>query len=161
MLDGRVYQLTWKHPFAFIYDYPELTLRGRLPYQYEGWGLSRAGDRLLATDGSSKMRILDSELNQLEERDARLGPFPLNGLNDIEVVDGVVYCNAIFDSFVYAVDFVTGMVSHILDCHELERECMGGVLENVMNGIAYDATENVLFVTGKRWPWIYELDLPE
>jgi len=155
--EDRIAQLTWTAGKGFVYDKESFDLLGDFEYETEGWGLTCDGDRLIMSDGTAILRSLDpttfQEVSAVEVRDPD-GPVTL--LNELEYVNGKVYANVWFSDRVAIIDPSTGEVSGWIDLQGLlspeEAE-----EANVLNGIAYDAAADRLFVTGKRWPKLFEI----
>ena len=160
VLDGRIFQLTWQDHKLLVYRYDDLELIERLDYPFEGWGLASEGDSLYASDGSDRIRRLSSSGETTGSIQVTVGGTPLTGINDLEVVGAFFFCNVLFDEHIYCVDRSTGQVVCAIDCWQLVSACRGSNPENILNGIAFDGESDALYVTGKRWPWIYELALP-
>ncbi|NLF02949.1 MAG: glutaminyl-peptide cyclotransferase [Anaerolineales bacterium] len=159
LLNGRIYQLTWQSRVGYIYDLSSLELIGEFYYPTEGWGLTTDGQRLIMSDGSAILHFRDpetlEELGQVEVHDA-VGP--VGRLNELEYVEGQVWANVWGTDVIARIDPASGQVlgwidlSGLLDAATLERPV------DVLNGIAYDAASYRLFVTGKLWPTLFEIE---
>jgi glutamine cyclotransferase len=160
-IGNRIYQLTWKAGVAFVYDVETFALQDSMTYSGEGWGLTYDGTHLIMSDGTDRLRFLDpadfSEVRTLQVRDDGA---PLTSLNELEFVDGEVWANVYQSDYLVRIDPVTGAVNGWVDLRDLLRreDRAGGV--DVLNGIAWDAQGRRLFVTGKRWPWLFEIRVP-
>jgi glutaminyl-peptide cyclotransferase len=158
---NRIIQLTWQSEVGFVYD--RQTFRQQRSFQYtgEGWGLTHDGTRLIMSDGSptGTLKFLDPEtLRQTGTLTVRDGGRPVSQLNELEFVKGQIYANVWNTDRIAIIAPKTGRVTGWIDLHGLldPREA-GGV--DVLNGIAYDAAGDRLFVTGKLWPRIFEIRL--
>lgn len=157
LFGGRMYQLTWKSGVAFAYD--PTTLRELRSYNYagEGWGLTHDATQLIMSDGSEYLRMLDP-LTFKETRRVRVmaAGQPLKQLNELEYVKGEVLANVWMTDFIAKIDPASGLVKGYIDLRGLMPT---GSLDGnaVLNGIAYDAKGDRLFVTGKLWPRIFEI----
>lgn len=164
--DGRrLVQLTWRSGLALVYD---LALRplGRYRYAGEGWGLAFDGERWLMSDGSSRIVTRDRDsFAPTGGFEVRAGGRPLSQLNELEYAHGRLYANIWHSDRIAAIDARTGAVEAWLDLEPLRRgfaKPAGWVDgEYVLNGIAHDPATGHLFVTGKCWPVLYELRLPD
>ena len=159
LLDGQLYQLTWREGRAFVYDADTLDPVGSLPLDGGGWGLATDGDRLVMTDGTDRLRWLDPDgLAVVREVRVRDGRRPVRGLNEIEVVGGLVYAAVWLSARVAVVDAAGGAVVRWLDLSALQARHRR-VHDAVLNGLAHDAGAGRLLVTGKLWPTVYAVAL--
>jgi glutaminyl-peptide cyclotransferase len=156
----RIFELTWRSGVGFIYDRNSLARVGTFTYPGEGWGLTTDGARLIMSDGSATLRFLDPatrrETGRVEVRDGRT---PVEHLNELEFVKGEVLANVWQTDRIARIDPRTGRVLGWIDFTGLlsARDVAQGV--DVLNGIAYDAAKDRLFVTGKLWPKIFEVKI--
>jgi glutaminyl-peptide cyclotransferase len=160
LLNGKLYQLTWQHQLGFIYDAQKLEQIGKFNYTGEGWGLTTDGHSLILSDGSNRIRFIDSDSFRVTKTIAVLdGQMPVNELNELEYVQGEIYANIWHDQRIVTIDPQTGRVTGWIDLSGLLQP--GEVVdpEAVLNGIAYDQATNRLFVTGKLWPHLFEIKL--
>ncbi|ADV68022.1 glutamine cyclotransferase [Deinococcus maricopensis DSM 21211] len=161
VLNGRVYQLSWRNGQAFVYDARTLKRMGTLPYEGEGWGLTTDGTRLIQSDGSDQLTFRDPQtfrvLGRVRVTDAGQG---VVNLNELEFVNGQVYANVWMTDRIARIDAKTGRVTAWLDLSAVARQHPRVDPDDVLNGIAYDAKTGHLLVTGKRWNRLYELKLP-
>jgi glutaminyl-peptide cyclotransferase len=154
-------QLTWQSEIGFVYDLATFEPRRTFRYTGEGWGLTHDGTRLIMSDGSATgtLRLLDPatfrETGRLTVRD---GAIPVKGLNELEFVKGEIYANVWNTDRIARISPRTGQVTGWIDLRGLldPREAAG---VDVLNGIAYDAAADRLFVTGKLWPRLFEIQL--
>jgi len=158
---GRVVQLTWRSGVGFVYEPESLVLRGRFRYPAaEGWGIAYDGRRLIMSDGTATLRFLDperyTEIGRIQVTDAGR---PVNRLNELEHVAGEIYANVWRTARIARIDPESGRVLGWLDLGALRDRVEAAGSAGVANGIAYDAHAKRLFVTGKRWPHVFELEL--
>jgi glutamine cyclotransferase len=155
----RLYQLTWKSQLGFIYDWQTFEPLGTWDYDGEGWGLTHDGTHLIMSDGTSVLRFLDPDTLQVVrqvEVNAQSGP--VVRLNELEYVQGEVYANIWQTNLIARIDPQSGAVVGWIDLSGLlPAEDWAGA--DVLNGIAYDAASSRLFVTGKLWPKLFEIEL--
>lgn len=152
----RLYQLTWKDQTGFVYNLKDFTPTGNFTYQGEGWGLTHNGKNLIMSDGSATLRVLDPD-SQAVVSTIRVtaNGCPVDKLNELEWIDGQIYANIWQTSLIARIDPATGHVTSFLDIGALKPQ--GAGVDQVANGIAWDAAGKRLFVTGKMWPQLYQV----
>jgi glutamine cyclotransferase len=157
LVKGELFQLTWQSGLAFVYDAATFTPKRQHKYSGEGWGLTTDGTGLVMSDGTATLRFLDPA-TFAERRRIRVtaAGAPLSNLNELEVVRGEVFANVWQTDYVARIDPANGTVNGYIDFRGLlsAREREG---TDVMNGIAYDAAADRLFITGKLWPRVFEV----
>lgn len=160
LLNGKLYQLTWQHGVGFIYDAATFNKRGEFKYSGEGWGLTTDGNSLILTDGSHRIRFFDPETFAIRKTVNVLdGGRVIDSLNELEFIKGEIFANIWHEERIARIDPNTGRVNGWIDLTGL-REASGATdEEGVLNGIAYDAAGDRLFVTGKLWPKLFEIRL--
>lgn len=161
MVGDRLIQLTWKSKKAFVYDRESFGLLGDFPYDTEGWGLTYDGTSLIMSDGSDTLFFLDPDTYE-QTRTVRV---TLDGrtvprLNELEFLHGEVWANVWQTDLIVRIDPASGQVVGVLDLTGLLPSGERREDTDVLNGIAYDAETDRTFVSGKRWPLLYELRLP-
>ncbi len=157
----RIYQLTYQSQLAFVYDRETFEPIETLSYPTEGWGLASDGERLIVSDGSSTLFFRDpetfAEIRRVEVLD---GIEPVNQLNELEWVNGEVWANVWNTDTIVRIDPATGAVVGWIDLTGLlQPEDQGSENVDVLNGIAIDDATGRIFVTGKFWPALYEIEL--
>jgi glutaminyl-peptide cyclotransferase len=156
----RIFELTWRSGIGFIYDRNSLARVGTFTYPGEGWGLTTDGARLIMSDGSSSLRFLDpatqKETGRIQVRD---GTIPIEHLNELEFVKGEVLANVWQTDRIARIDPKRGRVVGWIDLQGLLSPADAAQGVDVLNGIAYDAARDRLFVTGKLWPKIFEIKI--
>jgi glutaminyl-peptide cyclotransferase len=156
----RLLELTWKTEKGFIYDLATFAPKGEFTYPGEGWGLTTDGKRIIMSDGSANLRFWDPEtLQEIGRIMVTDNGHPVSELNELEWVKGEVYANVWQTERIARIDPKTGKVVGWIDCHGLLTPADRTELTDVLNGIAYDAKGDRLFVTGKRWPKLFEIKL--
>lgn len=156
--EGRAYQLTWTSGIGFVYDLDSFTAVRQFRQVTEGWGLTSDGEHLIQSDGSRNLYFLDpvtmQPIRSVEVHDAN--GF-IDQINELEYIDGEIYANIWMQERIARISPETGNVLSWID--------LTGILENrsgqedVLNGIAWDAAGKRLFVTGKLWPKLFEIEL--
>jgi glutamine cyclotransferase len=156
----RLLELTWKAQRGFIYDLGSFAPRGQFDYSGEGWGLTQDGKRIIMSDGSAELRFWDPEtLKETGRVTVTDGGHPVTNLNELEWVKGEIYANIWQTDRIARIDPSSGKVVGWIDCTGLLLPSDRTEQTDVLNGIAYDASSGRLFVTGKRWPKLFEIRL--
>ncbi|RJQ14997.1 MAG: glutaminyl-peptide cyclotransferase [Nitrospiraceae bacterium] len=156
-LGNRIIQLTWRSHTAFVYDKDSFRLLDKFDYPTEGWGVTYTGRHLVMSDGTENLYFLDPETFK-EIRRVRV--FDERGfvirLNELEYVRGEIYANVWPTNRIAKIDPKTGRVTEWINLDGLPPV---NDYDNrkALNGIAYDEKGDRLFVTGKLWPYIYEI----
>ncbi|HET7550647.1 MAG TPA: glutaminyl-peptide cyclotransferase [Gemmatimonadaceae bacterium] len=159
LLHDRLYQLTWKAGVAYTYDAGTLTPGDSFHYAGEGWGLTTDGTNLIMSDGSDSLRVLSPTTFQVQRViHVRYDDAPLVQLNELEYVNGEVLANVYQTNWVVRIDPTTGVVREALDFSDLYQN--RSALADVMNGIALAPDGRQLLLTGKRWPVLFQVELP-
>ena len=158
--DGKIYQITWQSKRAFVYDLKTFNLIHEFQYDTEGWGITNYGNNLIMSDGTQNLYILDPEsfavVDQLQVSD-NIGP--INNLNELEWINGKIWANVYLTNTIVIIDPKTGFVEQKLDLSNLVPDTYANPHDNVLNGIAYDKKTKKIYVTGKRWPVLYEIEV--
>lgn len=162
MVDDRLIQLTWTTKRGFVYDRETFQVIKEFTYQTEGWGLAYDGKDLIMSDGSDQLTYLDAQtykpIRSLKvTRDGR----PVPQLNELEFIEGEIWANVWHQDIILRIDPATGRVTSFLDMKSIITPEMRTESEAVLNGIAYDAENKRIFVSGKLWPAIFEIRLKE
>lgn len=162
LFDGKLYQLTWQNNVGFIYDAATFKKTGEFQYGGEGWGLTTDGKSLILSDGTHQIRFLDPKTFKVErtidvfnENDPSM---KLVNLNELEYIKGEIWANVWQTDLIVRIDPKDGKILGKVDLTGLNPSPIGD-LDNVLNGIAYDEKDDRIFVTGKRWPKLFEIKL--
>ena len=156
---GSIYQLTWQHGIGFVYDAKSFERTRTWNYKGEGWGLTHDGTNLIMSDGTPQLRLIDpTTLKEVSRITVRDGGTPVEKLNELEYVKGEILANVWQTERIARIDPKTGNVTGWVDLAGLLTPTERGSAD-VLNGIAYDAAADRLFVTGKWWPRIFEIKL--
>jgi glutaminyl-peptide cyclotransferase len=163
LADGRIVVLTWREGHGYVYD------RALKPLQHfifagEGWGLTWDGQRLIQSDGSALLYFVDprsfATLGHVGVHD---GDQDIYQLNELEYVGGLVLANIWQTDRVAVIDPVSGAVRGWLDLAQLQthfpKPAGWDPADDVLNGIAYDPRSGHFYVTGKRWPKLFEIEV--
>jgi glutamine cyclotransferase len=156
----RILQLTWQSQTGLIYDRDTFAQLHTFGYPGEGWGLTHDGERLIMSDGTSWLRFWDPEtLAELGRVQVRDRGEPVVRLNELEYIEGRVYANIWQTDRIAVIDPDSGRVTAWIDLSGLLPASDREPAVDVLNGIAYDAEGRRLFVTGKWWPKLFEIEL--
>jgi len=161
LFQDRIMQLTWREGRGFVYDKESFTLIDDFPISTEGWGLTNDGIHLIMSDGSATLTYLDpftfQPIKQIAVFDSA---GPVVRLNELEYIQGEIYANVWLTDSIARINPSSGRVTGWIDLSGLlgpeDRE---GYNVDVLNGIAYDAENERIFVTGKLWPALFEVIL--
>ena len=155
---NRLIELTWRSNIGFIYDLASFAPKGVFHYPGEGWALTSDDRRLIMSDGTPDLRFLNPDtLAQIGKLHVTADGAPVANLNEVEAVKGRIYANIWETSRIACIDPKTGKVLNWIDLGPLVAANQINGPDSVLNGIAYDARHDRLFVTGKLWPAVYEI----
>ena len=162
---GKIYQLTWQNNLVYVYDVNNIDKPVRtFKWPYQGWGITNNGTDLIISDGSANLYFVDPETFKVKStvavtEDSR----PIDSINELEYIDGFVYANVYLYDFIVKVDPASGHVMGKIDLPGLKEKYFPSQIiperTDVLNGIAYDSATKKLFITGKRWPKMFEVKL--
>lgn len=162
ILNGKIYQLTWQSKVGFVYDLETFRMINRFYYQAEGWGLTAMDDKLVMSDGSNILYIVDPDMfmvvSQVEVYDNRA---KVSDLNELEYVNGEIWANIWQTDLIARIDPVSGKVIAYIDLKGIMNDPSFDTSVNVLNGIAFDQETGRIFVTGKNWPRLFEIQIIE
>jgi glutamine cyclotransferase len=155
-----IIQLTWLSNTGFVYDKTSFEVLREFTYVTEGWGVTHDGKRLIMSDGTSTLYFLDANTlavtGHVQVYDNNV---PVTNLNELEYIRGQVYANVWQTDRIAMIDLGSGRVTGWIDLSGILRPQTDGRRADVLNGIAYDITNDRLFVTGKLWPSLFEIKL--
>lgn len=159
VLNDKVYQLTWTNNTVHVYDLEGKHLKD-MRYQGEGWGLTSDGEKLYMSDGTERIFRINPETFKREATIVvTMRGEPVQYVNELEWIDGRIWANVYTTEYVLIINPATGVVEGIVNFEGLLAEDEQQIDTDVFNGIAYDAAENRIFVTGKRWPKLFEVEI--
>lgn len=154
----KIIQLTWTSQTGFVYDKKSFKLLTKLEYPTQGWGITTDNKSLIMSDGSHIIHFLDPEyFNETRKVEVYDDKGMVESLNELEFINGLVYANVYQTKEIIAFDPKTGKVVKRIDCSSIVPKGYENQREYVLNGIAYDKKNDRYFITGKRWPKIYEV----
>ncbi|MDX1522172.1 MAG: glutaminyl-peptide cyclotransferase [Anaerolineae bacterium] len=160
IFDDKIYQLTWQSRVGFVYDKNSFELLQEFSYPTEGWGLTHDGQRLIMSDGTDTLYFLDPiTLERVGQVAVQAQGQPVVRLNELEYINGEVYANIWQTDRIARIDPATGEVTAWIDLSGLLPPEDRTQPVDVLNGIAYQPDTDRLFVTGKLWPKLFEIEL--
>lgn len=164
ILNGVLYQLTWKENVMLTYDPKTLKQTGGIPYQQidralkEGWGMTHDDKHLIISDGTSYIRFVDANtMKTVRKIKVKDGFRSVSKLNELEYVNGQILANIWYSNQIAVIDPSTGKIRAWLDATKLRPAEVAKDREAALNGIAWDAKAKKLYITGKNWPVLYEV----
>ena len=156
---NKIYQLSWKKGYCFVYDKETFKLIDTFKYEGEGWGITTDGENLIISDGSNILRFYDPEtyhelkklpiLNNKREK--------INMINELEFINGQIWANIWNKDKIIIINPKNGELIEEIDFSFLWNNCLPRTKSQDLNGIAYDSKTNRIFITGKKWNWIFEI----
>lgn len=167
----KIYFLTWQEGRCFVFDRETLAFQKSFRYPGEGWGLAYDGEHLILSDGSAKLRFYDpndftlKKTVEVYDGETRAKGRKIAYLNELEMVEGELWANVWKTDRIARIDPASGRVLGYVHCgpfipKELQKEHADPrISERVLNGIAYDSGKKRLYITGKEWPVLYELQV--
>ena len=162
-LKDRLYQLTYLNRKGFIYDAATFKKTGEFNYaNQQGWSLTTDGARLIMSDGTDTLSYLDPvSCKPTGILKVTMNGLPRDSLNELEYIKGFIYANVWYTDYILKIDPATGKVVGRIDLSSIVADARNkNPQANVLNGIAYDAASDRIYVVGKRWPNIYQIDFP-
>lgn len=155
--------LTWTSKQGFVFDAKTFTLKRKFSYTGEGWGLTSHGNDVYMSDGTAAIRVLDgATLTEKRRIQVTADGKPITMLNELEWVEGQIFANVWGSDVIARIDPASGKVVGWIDLTGLADKSWPNMgTDDVLNGIAYDASRKRLFVTGKHWPKLFEIELVE
>jgi glutamine cyclotransferase len=159
ILGEKLFQLTWQNQIAVVYDLETFEILGTHLYEGEGWGLTHDGRSLILSDGTANIKYIDpTDFSVLRTIEVHDGDTPVERLNELEYIDGEIWANIWYEDRIARISPESGEVKGWIDIGGLYPQSRRG-REDVANGIAFDADSKRLFVTGKNWPQLFEIEL--
>jgi len=162
VIDNKIIQLTYHERMGYVYDKSSLKLLSKFSFLQgeEGWGMCNDGKNLYCNTGSNQIYVMDKDnYRTLRTIDVYDDKGPIDDLNEMEYIDGLIYANVWQKDDIVVIDPKTGAVVKRIDLSSLTKQATVGINNSdaVLNGIAWDAIGKRLFVTGKNWPKMYQI----
>ncbi|MDR0953771.1 MAG: glutaminyl-peptide cyclotransferase [Rikenellaceae bacterium] len=162
LLDGKIYQITWENNTGFIYDLATLEPLGQFGYTGAGWGLTTDGQYLYMSDGTEKIFVLDPQtFRPLRTIEVYSEAGRVTQINEMEWIEGEIWANIYLTDQIVRIDPETGAVIGIIDLKRILPPADKDMSTDVLNGIAYDSATGRIFVTGKNWKKLFEIEVIE
>jgi glutaminyl-peptide cyclotransferase len=152
---NKLYQITWQEMQCIVYSFPELKIAKVVAYSGEGWGLTNDSKSMIMSNGSDTLFFRDSAFSVVKKVAVRLDGKPLRNLNELEFARNKVYANVWYNNGIYEIDPLTGAVTRVIDCSAIVKDEQVESDQNVLNGIAYVASTDKFYITGKNWKHMY------
>jgi len=160
VLDGKIFQLTWKNNICLTYDLNTFRFKEHFRYLYEGWGLTDNGTELIVSDGSSDIRFVDpNTFTELRKISVKEGNDRIKNLNELEYVSGEIWANVWYDDRIARISPANGQLLGWIDVSTAYPQLQRPDRDNVLNGIAFDEKTKKIYVTGKNWPKLFEIEI--
>ncbi|MBA7573878.1 hypothetical protein ES708_15679 [subsurface metagenome] len=157
---NKIIQLTWKSHIGFVYDKYSFKLLQEFNYPDEGWGITHNGKHLIMSDGTETLHFLDPEtFEEISQIEVSANNIPVTRINELEYIQGEIYANIWQTERIARIDPLTGQVIGWINLKGILSPEDHSETVDVLNGIAYDAKNDRLFVTGKFWPKLFEIEL--
>ncbi len=159
--NGKLYMLTWRDGFCFIFNIKTFQKEDEIHFLGEGWGLTNYDQNLLVqSDGTNILKILDpSNFNVVNTLVVFADTYPISNLNELENVEGDIWANIWMKDSIAVIDKNTGKVKFFVDVSPLRNYLPKNAYVDVINGIAYNQKTKKIYLTGKFWPFLFEVEL--
>ena len=160
ILGDKIYQVTWRNQKGFVYNLATFAIEREFTYSGEGWGLTTDGQLLILSDGTNVLRFIDPVTFEVRRTvNVTYQGRPLLRLNELEYIKGEIFANVWQTDIIVRIDPASGNLLGAIDCSGLLGPADRQPQTDVLNGIAYDAPGDRLFITGKNWPKLFEVQL--
>ena len=161
ILNGKLYQLTWQEHKVFVYDAATFKKIQEFPWPFEGWGITHNGNELIISVGTNNIYFVNPADFKIINTISVFSNYGLTGdLNELEYVNGKIYANIWGSNDIAVINPESGMVEARINCDELRSKNSQAITDNeVLNGIAYDSVKKSFYITGKKWPSLFEIKL--
>lgn len=158
----RLYEVTWKNKIGFVYNKSDFKLMNKIFYATEGWGMTTMDDKIVLSDGSNILYFYEPEMftviSKIEVYDNEK---KRDSLNELEYINGEIWANIWINNHIARIDPASGKVLGYIDLKGILPASDRDAETDVLNGIAYDNKGKRIFVTGKRWPKLFEIKVTE
>jgi glutamine cyclotransferase len=168
---GKIYQLTWRNHIVYVYDEKDISKPIKtFPWPYEGWGMTNDGTNLIIDDGQPKgylYYVNPDSFTIVKTITVQDDHGPVNQLNELEYINGFIYANVWMTDNIVKINPANGYVVSVINCAGLLQQAAPTEFNdpsfdkeaNVLNGIAYDSATKKMYITGKRWPKLFEVSI--
>ncbi len=161
ILNGKIFQLTYKEEKCFVYDLKSFKKLQEFSYTGEGWGMTNDGKQIINSNGSNNLYYRNANTFAEENIIAIFDENgPLANINELEYVDGFIYANVWYKNYIVKIDPKQGKVIAKFDFSGLINQYMPNLhRDEVINGIAYNKQKGTFYITGKFWPLLFEIKM--
>jgi len=160
ILNDEIFQLTWLNKICYVYDINTLSIKRQLSFTGEGWGLANNGNEIIMSNGSSELVFRDPQTFQVIRKiQVFSDQQEYKALNELEYVDGFIYANVYQQDYILKINAKTGQVVALIDAEELVQ--LGKGSGEVLNGITFNSTNGLFYITGKNWEKTFAVSLKE
>ncbi len=162
IMNGLIYRLTWQNQKAFVYQLDNIEKVKEFIYQGEGWGLTNDGTYLIMSNGSNIISYRDpATFKEIKTLSVQDHTGMKNNLNELEFIKGNIYANVWLTNQIVQIDTSSGRITGVMDLSDLIRQdpALNAPPTDVLNGIAWESTKERMYITGKKWPKLFELKL--
>jgi glutamine cyclotransferase len=158
----RIYQVTWENKVGFVYEKSTFNVINKIYYPTQGWGLTTIDDKIIMSDGTNVLNFFEPEMFTVVSRiEIYDNERKVDQLNELEYINGEIWANIWNTDLIARIDRVSGKVIAYIDLKGLLPASERNANTDVLNGIAYDQVGKRIFITGKKWPKLYEISLTE
>ena len=162
VLGNRIIQLTYKSKTGYVYDLESFRLIRKFHYETEGWGLTNDGKHLIMSDGTSTLYFFDPDTFRVVKRiTVHSNNGKIKAVNELEYINGSIYANIFLTDSIIKISPDTGRVLASFSLNKILKGYYKAGFDDPANGIAYDPANDNLLVTGKYWPYLFRIKLPE
>jgi glutamine cyclotransferase len=158
IMNNKIIQLTWISNKGFVYEKDSFELISEFTYQTEGWGITNDGSQLIMSDGTSTLFFLDPETFNIIKQVQVIDQEPVSKLNELEYIQGQIWANIWQQDKIAIINPQTGKVEAWVDLIGINEEDRQDP-NKVLNGIAYDSERDRIFVTGKKWSKLFQIEI--
>jgi glutamine cyclotransferase len=158
----RIFQVTWENKVGFVYDKSTFKLKNKIYYSTQGWGLTTLNDKIVMSDGTNVLYFYDPESFTVVSRiEVYNNKEKVDSLNELEYINGEIWANIWMSDLIARIDPASGKVLSYINLKGILSDSDRTPETDVLNGIAFDKNSNRIFVTGKRWPKLFEIKVIE
>ncbi len=160
VLNGLLYQLTWREQTCFVYDSKTLDLQTTIPYSGEGWGLTSDDKLLIMSNGTNVITFRSPNDFSVRKRlEVYTDKGPVSYLNELELINGELWANVYGADYIVRIDTASGAVNSVVNLQGILPNALKDSNTDVLNGIAYNEKTGQIFVTGKNWKRLFEIQV--
>lgn len=162
IVNDKIYLLTWQELTCFVYDLKTFKQITKFNYQGEGWGLTEWNKKLIMSDGTNYLKYINPSNFKIEKTLSVLdNSRSISNLNELEIINGELWANVYLTDVIAIINPENGNITGYIDCSLLRANLVNNPSAEVLNGIAYDSTNNKLWLTGKNWNKIFTVEIIE